>query len=62
MSEGWRIFTEKIWGNCTLHNFPIGFNETCQDLKPTIKIQKTIVSIYSLQKSASKWNYFDFME
>ena len=61
MSEGWRILVEKTWGNCVLHNFPIGFIEIHKDLNPVVKIYKTTVSIYSLQNSASEWNYFDFL-
>ena len=59
MSEGWRILDKK-WGNCVLHNFPIGFISIEKDLKPKIKVFRTTVSIYSLQQSATCWNYFDF--
>lgn len=61
MSDGWRILDKK-WGNCVLHNFPIGFIEIHKDLKPPMKVFRTTVSIYSLQQSAITWDYFDFQE
>jgi hypothetical protein len=73
--EGWRSLLETNWGDCAnvkLHNLPFGFIETHEAKTSTplllpitpvsisVKVSRTVTSIYELQKSAAHWGWHDF--